>query len=44
MCGLPELEFPAKFPAPREDKRPVTQEQAQGMDDMLEFAENDHGN
>lgn len=43
MCLLPELELPAKFPAPREDKRPVTQEQTEGMDDMLSFAEKNHG-
>jgi hypothetical protein len=41
MCLLPELELPAKFPAQREDSRPVTPEQAQGMDDMLSFAENE---
>lgn len=42
MCALPELELPAKFPAQREDSRPVTPEQAQGMDDMLTYAEKNH--
>lgn len=42
MCLLPDLEYPAKFPAPKQDKAPVTKDQSDGMDDMLEFAEKNH--
>lgn len=42
MCCIPELESPAKFPAKKQDDRPVTKDQSDGMDDMLEFAEKNH--